>query len=385
MPPSLAALMRRSKRVLRPRSIAKSLNKVTKAATDSFVTAAYAPLLSLTSGVAKQRKERKKAVSKSLGVVMSQIRAAQPLMPTAMPRTHVTTATPKPKVPEGARYLSRWYRCIAGARRYKLYLPASQPKRPKGLIIMLHGCSQSPDDFAIGTHMNQLAEKHGLAIAYPQQTCQNNMASCWNWFRPGDQSRGSGEPAILAALARKLMKELGVDRDSTFVAGFSAGGAMAAILADEFPEVFAAAGIHSGLAKGSAYDATSAMSAMRSGGVGTIRPAVDQKTLPMRRILFQGDSDTTVHPSNALNIVAGACGSDATPSHVVTRSVRGRAYIRSTYAGTSGAGMLELWILTGADHAWSGGRKAGSFTDPKGPDASAQMIRFFLMKPRKSG
>ena len=371
-----AASMRCSKGKSRPRSPAKTRRRAPKAVAARLVTAAFAPLTALNRGGAKQRKARKKAVGRSLGVVMSQLRAGQALMPASV--TGAGRSDPAPKIPEGAQYLARRYRCMAGARRYKLYLPASQPKRPKGLLLMLHGCSQSPDDFALGTHMNHLAEKHGLAIAYPAQTRQNNASSCWNWFRPGDQARGVGEPALLAALTRKLMKELGVGRDRTFVAGLSAGGAMAAILVDAYPEVYAAAGIHSGLARGAATDMRSAVAAMRNGSDGDHPHARAQTIKPVRRIVFHGDGDSTVNPSNALHIVTGALGCDAAPSQVVRRTVRGRAYIKSTYAALEGAGALELWIVTGAGHAWSGGRKAGSFTDKKGPDASAQMIRFFL-------
>ena len=114
---------------------------------------------------------------------------------------------------------------------------------------MLHGCNQTPDDFAVGTHMNAMAEKHGLAVAHPAQTRHHNAASCWNWFKPVNQLRGAGEPEILASLARKLMKEFSLTRDGVFVAGLSAGGAMAAILADVYPDIFSAVGVHSGLAR----------------------------------------------------------------------------------------------------------------------------------------
>ena len=378
MSPSLAALKRPTTR-LSPLGQAKAYRKLQKAMARSLVHAAHAPLKALIATVAKQRKARKRALGRSLGVAKNQLRAAQPLMPEAL------TGTGRGRVasdaPEGARYIARRYRCGAGARRYKLYLPASQPKCPRGLIVMLHGCSQSPDDFALGTHMNQLAEKHGLAIAYPAQTRQNNAAACWNWFRPADQARGSGEPAILSALTRKLMKELRVGRDRTFVAGLSAGGAMAAILVDEYPDIFAAAGIHSGLARGAARNIASAISAMRSGSAGEHAPASGRATGSVRRIIFQGDNDSTVHPSNAASLVTAALGDDATPSRVVSRSVRGRAYEKSVYAASAGVGALELWIVAGAGHAWSGGRKAGSFTDSAGPNASAQMVRFFLAKP----
>ena len=379
MPHSLVALMRRTRLLLDPLGHAKALREVQEAVAITMVTAAYAPLNVFNAKLASQRKARKRAVGRTLGVAMNQVRAGQALMPVTLVskgRSHAV-----PTIPEGAQYLARRCRCVAGARRYKLYLPASQPKKPQGLIVMLHGCHQSPDDFAVGTHMNQLAEKHGLAIAYPQQTRRNNAALCWNWFRPEDQTRGSGEPAILAALTRKLVRELRIRRDRTFVVGLSAGGAMAAIMIDQYPDLFAGAGIHSGLARGAAEDVISAMSSMRGGGSGDDTTATLQISAPVRRIVFQGDNDSTVHPSNAANIVTAVLGEGATPLRVVNGSVRGRGYTRSTYAHSAGVGTLELWIVAGAGHAWSGGKKAGSYTDTTGPDASAQMVRFFLAKP----
>jgi poly(hydroxyalkanoate) depolymerase family esterase len=247
---------------------------------------------------------------------------------------------------------------------------------------MLHGCNQTPDDFAIGTHMNAIAEKHGLALAYPRQTKRQNLRSCWNWFKPRNQMRGSGEPAILAALTRNLMREFGLGRADVFVAGLSAGGAMATILADVYPDVFAAAGVHSGLARGAAWDPLSAMSAMHNGGAHNgVAAGVTNRAGPVRRIIFQGADDCTVNPVNAGYIVTAEIGRDVVPAKVSKRSVRGRDYSRSFYTDPKGVVLIELWMIEGSGHAWSGGRAAGSYTDTKGPDASAQMVRFFLDKP----
>jgi poly(hydroxyalkanoate) depolymerase family esterase len=227
--------------------------------------------------------------------------------------------------------------------------------------------------------MNALAEKHGLAVAYPAQGRRHNASSCWNWFQPAHQLRGIGEPAILASLTRKLMREFGLGRDAVFVAGLSAGGAMAVILADLYPDVYSAAGIHSGLAYGSARDVVSAMSVMRNGPVSSgLVPMRVAQPFPVRRIIFQGTADSTVHPSNSAEIVAATEGDGAVPTRIGKRSAGGRAYVRSDYPGSDGAIMTEHWMIEGAGHAWSGGRAAGTFTDPKGPDASAQMVRFFL-------
>lgn len=296
-----------------------------------------------------------------------------------------TASSPTPDTPRGARFLARHHACAAGSRAYKLYLPAGKPDGPVGLVVMLHGCTQDPDDFATGTNTNAIAQKHGLAVAYPAQSRARNAASCWNWFLPANQRRGTGEPAVIASLAQALMREFGLNRTRVFVAGLSAGGAMAAILADTYPDVFSAAGLHSALARGSARSALSARAAMRDGKTpGATAPAGRRmvaltKANPMRRIVFQGDDDSTVHPLNALQIVAGAVGG-RTPTRRVGQTASGRDYMRSDYALPDGSVDLELWQISGAAHAWSGGTKGGTFTDLKGPDASAEMMRFFMAR-----
>jgi poly(hydroxyalkanoate) depolymerase family esterase len=230
--------------------------------------------------------------------------------------------------------------------------------------------------------MNRVAQRHGLAVAYPAQTNSDNASACWNWFLPASQRRGRGEPAILAGIALSVMQEFGLTRDQIFVAGLSAGGAMAAILADTYGDVFSAAGVHSGLPRGSANNVISALSVMRSGGKarklrGETPKAAEKKDNPVRRIIFQGDADTTVHPSNAVQITLGAVGGRK-PARVSLETGSGRDYRQSTYRLPDGSVDLELWQIKGAGHAWSGGKSGGSFTEAKGPDASAEMVRFFL-------
>jgi len=377
---SLAASMRRMNRLMRPAKVPKATRSFQKAMTGIMVKSALAPIAALKPKPVKARKSAPPEPGRGLGAVLKQLNNARMTAPAS--GRSAERATP-PRIPEGARYLDRTHRSAAGSRSYRLYLPSglAKSKRPKGLVVMLHGCSQSPDDFAKGTHMNALAEKHCLAIAYPAQTGNHNAAACWNWFKPGDQQRGAGEPAILASLARKLMKEFGLERDGVFVAGLSAGGAMAVILADVYPEIFAAAGVHSGLARGAASNVMTALSAMRKGGASqALAPAITGRTSPVRRIIFHGDADSTVHPSNAPLIVAAAMGGAVAPARTDKRAVRGRGYTRSAYAEPDGAVVVELWMIEGAGHAWSGGRAAGSYTDSKGPDASAEMIRFFMAK-----
>ena len=263
------------------------------------------------------------------------------------------------EVPDGARYERRHHSGPAGARNHTLYVPSTRPEGFRGVILMLHGCTQSPDDFARGTRMNDAAEKAGFIVAYPEQSRAHNMQSCWNWFRPEDQARGQGEPEILASMVRDLMAEFGLSKGQAFVAGLSAGGAMAAIMADAYPDIFAAAGVHSGLPSGAASDVVSAFAAMRGEGIARPRP----RATPM--IVFHGTADATVAPVNGDRLVTG--------NGVETRHEgNGRRWSRLIAADGS-----ELWRVAQAGHAWFGGDPAGSYADPLGPDASGEMVRFF--------
>jgi poly(hydroxyalkanoate) depolymerase family esterase len=286
----------------------------------------------------------------------------------------------------GAQFLTRSIVCAAGTRDYKLYIPASSLDRPQGLLVMLHGCKQDPDDFAAGTNMNTVAEIHGLIVAYPQQTASANVSSCWNWFNPAHQTRNVGEPSIIAAMTREIVFELGLNRQQVFLAGLSAGGAMAAVMGETYPDLYAAVGIHSGLAYRSANDVVSAFAAMR----GDCEPAPTAPPRPVaglepsvRTIVFHGSADHIVAPSNADRIIPSASWNIASARQLdCGRASGGRSYTRTIIASPNGESIVEFWLIDGAPHAWSGGHPSGSYTDPQGPDASAEMVRFFLNRPR---
>jgi poly(hydroxyalkanoate) depolymerase family esterase len=274
----------------------------------------------------------------------------------------------------------------AGTRAFKLFEPAGFEGRALPLLVMLHGCMQDPDDFAAGTRMNVLAQERGLYVLYPAQAPRSNAHKCWNWFEPGDQRRGHGEPALLAGMTRHVMATHRVDPDRVWVAGLSAGGAMAAILSREYPDVFAAAGVHSGLPPGSAHDVVSAFSAMKSGMRGG--PA-DAAAAGAPTIVFHGDADSTVNVVNGSHLVDAVLGTSTT---LATReageaSGPGRAFTRTVYSPAEGSGpsRAEHWVVHGAGHAWIGGDAAGSFTDGNGPDASREMLRFFAEHSRPPG
>ena len=277
-------------------------------------------------------------------------------------------------VPEGARFEERTFSNDAGSRTYKVYVPSGYSGQSLPVVVMLHGCTQNPDDFAAGTRMNEVAEEQTFLVAYPRQPQSANMQKCWNWFNAGDQQRESGEPSLIAGIAMQVVEEFSADPARVYVAGLSAGGAAAAIMAATYPDVFAAVGVHSGLACGAARDMPSAFGAMRGGG--TIRPRGEGRTVPT--IVFHGDADRTVNPVNSDHVIAQA-GQEAALTKMVTHgeTPRGMAYTRTVQLDAGGE-VLEQWVLHGAGHAWSGGSASGSYTDPRGPDASREMIRFFL-------
>jgi poly(hydroxyalkanoate) depolymerase family esterase len=275
------------------------------------------------------------------------------------------------------RFRTKSYDNAAGSREYKTYIPAAWRGQAMPLIVMLHGCKQDPDDFAAGTRMNELAEERGFIVAYPGQARAANAARCWNWFLSSDQRRDSGEPSIIAGITRQVIADCSVDRARVFVAGLSAGGAMAAIMGATYPDLYAAIGVHSGLPYGAADDLPSALAAMR--GVQTY-PRRGERGPPT--IVFHGDLDTTVHPRNGMQPVARTSRLGwvfpVQPISVEHGEENGRRYTRTVRRNWKGRPTMEHWLVHGAGHAWSGGSAQGSYADPRGPDASREMLRFFL-------
>lgn len=286
---------------------------------------------------------------------------------------HAPLARGHVDLPAGAQFITLTHASGRDQRDYKLYIPAKRPAAPMPLIVMLHGCTQTPDDFAAGTDMNALAEQHGLLVAYPAQPAGANANKCWNWFKPDDQGRDRGEPALIAGLTRDILRAHPVDPSRVYIAGLSAGGAAAAIVATAYPDLFCAAAVHSGLPVGAAGDIPSALSAMRTGAAG--RP----QTSAVPTIVIHGTADSTVHPRNGTAVVTQAlCAFPGLQSKVARSASEGGRSIRQTrYIRSDGRSMCEHWEIEGAGHAWAGGRAAGSFTDPRGPAASQEILRFF--------
>jgi poly(hydroxyalkanoate) depolymerase family esterase len=329
-------------------------------------------------------------------------------MPLTMPGV-LPGAMPSPKegetdpavVPTGGRFVERSYTNQTGTRSYKLYTPSGYIGQEVPLVVMLHGCTQSPNDIATGTQMNRLAEENIFLVAYPAQAQGANMNKCWNWFKTSDQQRGRGEPSLVAGITRQVIDEYNVADGRVYVVGMSAGGAMAAIMAEAYPDLYAAVGIHSGLAPGAAHDMPSAFAAMHQGGLAIPRRVVPIATPTgesariVPAIIFHGDRDRTVHPRNADHLLEHYCpanltgsreeASGSTPRGTVRQGqvAGGHAYTRATYRDVGGRAIAERWTVHGLGHAWSGGSSSGSYTDPRGPDASAEMVRFFNEHPQR--
>jgi len=311
------------------------------------------------------------------------------------PKAHPVTGDAQRR----ASFESHEFSNRAGTRSYKLYVPARIADAPPPMVVMLHGCTQSADDFAAGTRMNRLADEHGFLVVYPEQPAGANASKCWNWFKARDQVRDAGEPSLIAGIVRDVLGRHEADPRRVFVAGLSAGAAMAVILGETYPELFAGVGAHSGLPYGSAHDLPSAMAAMKGGrsglpglqsmpGAAAKRRRKATQAVPI--IVFHGDRDHTVQQTNGAEIVQQAKDAHLVETPHATwrasthsgRAPGGRSFSRTVHADASGESRIEFWTLHGAGHAWSGGCASGSYTDGAGPDASAEMVRFFLALPR---
>jgi poly(hydroxyalkanoate) depolymerase family esterase len=280
------------------------------------------------------------------------------------------------------------------ALRQKLYRPPGTGHDARPLVVMLHGCSQGAVDFAAATAMNQRAREQGYFVLYPEQSRNANALRCWSWYKPQHQQRGRGEPAAIAAMTQAVIRSQGIDPSRVYIAGMSDGGAMATIVAAAYPDIFAAVGVHSGVARGAASNATDARGVMR-GNIAAGRWQTAPKGMPT--IVFQGDQDVSVHPRHGRALIAASLGQPSDDQglpaadlpaqvvHVVQGiGEHGRHYTRAIHEDGAGHVLAEHWLVHGAGHAWSGGQTRGSFADTQGPDASREMLRFFSGQRRRN-
>jgi poly(hydroxyalkanoate) depolymerase family esterase len=286
------------------------------------------------------------------------------------------------RAPLEERFITGSYANHAGHRAYKLYIPSGYRNKPLPLIVMLHGCKQSPDDFAAGTRMNVLAEENTCLVVYPAQPLAANVSRCWNWFIPRNQRRGDGEPSLIVGITRQIMRDYAVDPRRIYIAGLSAGAAAATILAKTYSDLYAAVGVHSGPFPGSANNLASARLVMRQGKfapTSTANTSVGAALPIVPTIVFHGDQDSKVHPRNGEYVLSrSGVGMELEKKLRHGRVPNGRAYTHTLYLNASKRAVMEQWVIHGLGHAWSGGSPEGSYTDPHGPDAAREILRFFL-------
>ena len=321
-----------------------------------------------------------------LRALIRRIRGIEAKREAPLPDVEIAPEIAPALLPGDGQFVAGSYANFAGMRNFRLYIPGSYRGQALPLIVMLHGCKQSPEDFAAGTRMNVIAEELGCFVAYPGQPKYANASKCWNWFSPRHQHRGRGEPSIIAGITRRIIREYGIDASRVYVAGLSAGGAAAAVMAATYPDLYAAAGIHSGLARGAARNVPTAFGAMRNGNaeipdLTPLAPGPAGQRMLVPTIVFHGDKDETVNLRNADQVIEQVRlggGVTFTEARKQGRAAAGHGYSLTLYRDASGKTMMERWVVHESGHAWSGGSPAGSYTDPLGPDASREMVRFFL-------
>lgn len=335
------------------------------------------------------------AASDFVSNLLSQLGVASPLGGTPAkysPQFQAEAAA----VEDRGRFLTKSFANHAGSRSYKLYIPSSYDGQAMPLMVMLHGCTQNPDDFAAGTQMNTVAEEKQCFVVYPAQTQSANSSKCWNWFKAVDQQREQGEPSIIAGITREVIRDYGLDAGKVYIAGLSAGGAMAIIMGTTYPDLYAAVGVHSGLPYASAHDLPSALSAMKGAMPGSRPPNGSPAEVRLRSIpiiVFHGDHDTTVNARNGDRLIDEVVSNfvderDDRQQHMKTDVIvedgkvpNGHRFTRTSHHVEGGHAIAEHWVIHGAGHAWAGGHQGGSYTDGRGPDASQEMLRFFYTQP----
>jgi len=309
---------------------------------------------------------------------------------------HTPTA---PRSAEAGRWVEGTFTAPAGSRRYKLYVPGSyDPSRRHVLVVLLHGCTQDPDDLARGTRVAEHAEREGFLALLPEQPASANPKKCWNWYDPAHQARGAGEPSLIEGMTAQVARDYAVDPARVHLAGISAGAAMASLVAVAYPERYASLALHSGLAWRPATDVMGALAAMAKGvadpdALGAAAfAAMGERARAIPTFVIHGGSDAVVAPTNGSQAARQWAATNARALGVAALAARdsasgtegGYAWTRSCYAdGREAAGrcLVEELVVRELGHAWSGGSASGTFADERGPDATREMVRFFGEHP----
>ncbi|TMJ14759.1 MAG: PHB depolymerase family esterase [Alphaproteobacteria bacterium] len=276
----------------------------------------------------------------------------------------------------------------------RIYVPEGL-KGPAPLVVVLHGCTQDAAVYDHGSGWSEMADRHGFILLFPEQQRANNPLLCFNWFSPGDTTRGMGEAASIRAMIDAVGKAHEVDPARVFVTGLSAGGAMASVMLATYPEVFAAGAILAGVAYGCAEGVGEAFECMSGRARGnaralaaSVRHASPHKGPWPRVQVWQGSADRTVFPANADSIVlqwTALHGLGAEPDRA--DSVHG--YPRRAWLGADGTPLVEHYTITGMDHGvpLSGGEgavgAAGAHMLDVGLSSTARIAAFFGIAPEE--
>ena len=297
-------------------------------------------------------------------------------------------------------FLAGVFRTDAGERRYKLFRPGALPSAgQRTLVVVLHGCTQDADDIARGTRLNAAASREGFVVLYPEQPASANALKCWNWFLPEQSARGCGEAVIIAELTAKVVRDERIGPRRTVITGISAGGAMAANLVADYPELWTAVALHSGLPAHVARSQAEAIAVMTNGAADpdalgraafdamgayarAAHDAMGARARIVPALLMHGGADHLVSPLNlrattrqfvVMNaLAAGAPVPEPTELPATDARCHGQRW-----ALADGRVLAESWRFDGVGHAWSGGDAGGTYTDPGGPDATALVLEFF--------
>ena len=295
------------------------------------------------------------------------------------------------------RFVDGVFTSEAGARRWRLWIPGAYDGRTRlPLVVLLHGCTQDPDDIARGTRVTELADKLNLLVLLPEQPETANPKKCWTWYDAAHQRRDAGEPSLIAGMTRQTLGDWAVDSQRVYITGISAGAAMASVMAIAYADVFAAAGLHSGIPYRAAANVMEGVAAMTRGASDPVQLAttamadMGPRARAIPAIIVQGLADAVVKPVNAEHTrdmwltMNALVRRDAAPAVRPTAEQRSEAgglgVITSCYPSrqvTTGCEVTTVFV-EGLGHAWSGGSKAGTFTDERGPDATDVILKFLL-------